>query len=540
MTPIAEDTMAKTVNLDALIMREDMGGGRNKPMVHIQSLRHADLILGNMTYSVLRKPDFQRATSYWTPEKVRDMIVAFVEGDFVPAVILWRSQSNDLFVIDGSHRLSSLIAWINDDYGNGQISRQAFTHVSEQQQEIHSKTRELVIEAVGPYDMLSKALVLTNLPEKYVENGKKLVHAGIRVQDLENTDAGKAERSFFKINEQGVPLSETEKLMLHSRFCPNAIAARAISQRGTGYPHWGNFSPEKRATIETLAKEVYSLLFEPPLPAGTIKTSNLPIAGSYTISDLGLVFNSINLSNKSGDAFPNSREEAEAQIGIDQDGTRTIEYLNRTKGLASLLSNRMNTDFMKSLDLHPFVYFYSEQGRHQPSLFLATVELMRDYEEKNLLLEFTKVRSVFEDFLVNHRFLIPQIFRRARGDIKAVHRLKEYLAFVLNEFRRGKKEAEILTAVSHAFGLQPVTDEEDRGGKRLTPRKKSQRFVIDDLKTTKRCYLCKARVPDHCISFDHVEDKKNGGLGTVANTDLTHHYCNGSKDLIAQKSGHKK
>jgi hypothetical protein len=32
----------------------------------------------------------------------------------IPAIILWRSTGGYLFVIDGSHRLSALSAWVND------------------------------------------------------------------------------------------------------------------------------------------------------------------------------------------------------------------------------------------------------------------------------------------------------------------------------------------------------------------------------------------------------------------------------------------
>ena len=37
--------------------------------------------------SILRKPDFQRETTHWLPEKVAELIKAFVGGDLIPAVI---------------------------------------------------------------------------------------------------------------------------------------------------------------------------------------------------------------------------------------------------------------------------------------------------------------------------------------------------------------------------------------------------------------------------------------------------------------------
>jgi hypothetical protein len=541
MTPFHEEgTMAKTVNLDALIQREDMFGGAYKAMPYLKGLRHEELQYGQNTYAVLRKPDFQRSTANWTPEKVRDMVLAYVEGDFVPAIILWRSPQNDLFVIDGAHRLSSIIAWVNDDYGDGDISKKFFANI-DGHVDAARKTRDLITSAVGPYTLLSKALTLSNIPQQYIDNAKKLVMAGVHIQDLGTADAAKAERSFFKINEQGVPLSDTEKLMLHTRFCPNSIAARAISQRGTGYPHWGHFGENNKKEVERLAKRVYSLLFEPPLPSGTIKTSNLPIAGEYSSSTgLALLFNAINLSNRSGEVRPTSKEEAESLIGSDKDGTRTIEYLKNTQQLVSTLANRIDTDFMNSLDLHPFVYFYAENGRHQPTLFLAVIEWIREYEEKNKLLAFTKVRAVFEDFLINNRFLISQISRKARGELKAVHRIKEYLVFVVEEFKQGKKSQEIIDAVIRKFEIPAIVDEEtDVPGRRMTPPRKSARFITDDIKNAKRCYLCKARVPDHGISFDHIRDKREGGMGTAENAGPCHHFCNGSKDLILGRRARK-
>ena len=148
-----------------------------------------------------------KETSSWTPEKVRDLIAAYAKEDFIPAVILWRSPSNDLFVIDGAHRLSCLIAWVNNDYGDGDISRSIFDNILDNQKQAAQKTRELVEDAVGPYSLISAALAPgKSVLDKYVQAAKILVSCSITVQNLPTTDVAVAERSFFKINEQGVPL----------------------------------------------------------------------------------------------------------------------------------------------------------------------------------------------------------------------------------------------------------------------------------------------------------------------------------------------
>ncbi len=82
------------VNLDALIPREDFevldivtSGGRQTDALTINNLSKNDFF-----FSAIRKPDFQRETSEWDPEKICDFIISFIEGDLIPAIILWRSK----------------------------------------------------------------------------------------------------------------------------------------------------------------------------------------------------------------------------------------------------------------------------------------------------------------------------------------------------------------------------------------------------------------------------------------------------------------
>lgn len=114
--------MSLKLNLDALIPREDFEVLEQQ--VHVpttDSLQIQQLEKKSFFYPVLRKPDFQRETSDWTVDKVGDFIVSFLDGDLIPATILWRSSSF-IFVIDGAHRLSALLSWVNDDYGDGNLS----------------------------------------------------------------------------------------------------------------------------------------------------------------------------------------------------------------------------------------------------------------------------------------------------------------------------------------------------------------------------------------------------------------------------------
>ena len=114
----AEGMAVKGVNLDALIPRADLSvgeglvsgdqGGPKVEQVHLRDPFWAGR---------LRKPEFQRETVQWSPAKIVDLISSFLDRKLIPAVILWHAGDFN-FVVDGAHRLSALLAWIHDDYGD--------------------------------------------------------------------------------------------------------------------------------------------------------------------------------------------------------------------------------------------------------------------------------------------------------------------------------------------------------------------------------------------------------------------------------------
>src|SRR5215471_1798259 len=66
-----------------------------------EAIEIRDLEPESFFYPVLRKPDFQRETADWTPEKIVDLVQSYLDGDLIPAIILWKSNDNHVFVIDG-------------------------------------------------------------------------------------------------------------------------------------------------------------------------------------------------------------------------------------------------------------------------------------------------------------------------------------------------------------------------------------------------------------------------------------------------------
>ena len=169
---------------------------------------------------MLRKPDFQRETKEWKPEMVVELVKNFLDKELIPSIILWKSPANLVYVIDGAHRLSALIAWVNDDYGNGKISQSFFGTIPTSQRKTHTRTKELIENAIGTYAALS---VLPSKPEEgtaeELRRGRGIAGAGIASQLITNPDPAKAEASFYRINQGGAVILTGLWDRLHSIMC---------------------------------------------------------------------------------------------------------------------------------------------------------------------------------------------------------------------------------------------------------------------------------------------------------------------------------
>lgn len=509
--------MAHQINLDALIPREDFevedksGSSSAAATLQIRNLEANDFF-----YSVVRKPDFQRETSDWSPAKISGFIQSFLDGDLIPALILWQA-GNHIFVIDGAHRLSALIAWVHDDYGDGVTSKKFFDGViPEDQITAADHTRKLVKKQVGSY--VDHQFAVTH-PEKskpeVVERAKRLGRLAIQLQWVQG-DATKAEASFFKINQQATPIDTTELRLLKSRKLPNALAARAIVRSGTGHKYWSSFEESRRLEIEALAKSINELLFSPSLKT-PIKTLDLPVAGKgYSAQTLPLVFEYVNLVNG---------VKADTSLVEDSTGESTLSMLKVCKKII----DRISGTHPSSLGLHPVVYFYSTAGRYQPTAFLAVVAMIGEFEKMNRFKEFISVRRVFEGFLLNHKLLVNQVTVKYGSGSKGYVRLKQLFHFLVDKICEGKAEDQIIKEMADSSDfsfLQPSEKEHMGAGKDFSADAKSAVFLKDALKEPLRCGICGGLIHRNAISIDHVTRRADGGLGSPDNGQLTHPYCN--------------
>ncbi len=483
-----------------------------------------ELEAGEFFSAGLRKPDFQRETSEWDAKRVIGLVRTFVEDQLIPGVILWKNKDL-IFVIDGSHRLSALLAWVLDDYGDGAASRAFFgTSIPDEQLVMAERARAEIAKEVGSYADHRKA---ASNPEAF---GPDLVARARRLSTLTldlqwvRGDATRAEDSFIRINQQAATITPQELELIKDRRKPMAIGARAIRQKGTGHEYWKNFSSERQAIIRQHAVEIHDILFTPTL-SYPVKSADLPAGGSVTAGTaLRMIYDFIAVAVGLESAIDKNE---------DKDGSRTITFLIRTKKLAK----RIISNDASSLGLHPAVYFYSWTGKQLPVMFLAIARLVVHLEQNNAMAKFTKAREEFESFLVANRALLNQVIRKFGAGNSGRQNLYAFYEDVLMAIVGGAKVDGITAAIQQSGKysyLQP--DETSYDGVRPTRFSKQVKagVVIQTLlESAPRCAICSGLVPTNAISVDHIERKKDGGASVQSNAQITHPYCNtGYKEYL--------
>jgi Protein of unknown function DUF262/HNH endonuclease len=515
--------MMSKVNLDALIAREDFeveestSSGKKKETISIEDIKADSFFFTN-----LRKPDFQRETNDWDPQRVNELVESFIKGDLIPAVILWRSSGGYLFAIDGSHRLSALSAWVNDDYGDGQISKLFYDGViPDEQLSIAHQTRTLINKNVGSYSEFKLALTHPDkVRAQIVKYAQNLGALAIQLQWVEG-DARKAENSFFKINQQAAPIDKTELKLIESRNKPNSIAARAIVRSGRGHKYWSAFSLELQFEIQKLAAEINKLLFLPNLQT-PIKTLDLPVGGKlYGAQTLQLVLDFVNVANR--------LDPGNKGLADDDTGVVTIKLLKEVRRVAY----RINGNQSYSLGLHPAIYFYSQDGRHKPASLLAIIDFVMELEKHKRLNDFIEARGIFEEFIVEYDYLIQQINRKHRSSNKSYSQVSQFLLKLVTAFKSNLNIDEALGSVMSGndfsyLTFQNVFQQFDSTAKDFNTGQKSAIYIRDALQNAPTCKICGGMIHRNSISIDHLHRKQDGGLATLENGQLTHPYCNTS------------
>lgn len=512
------------VNLDAMIARADFATEETDE-TSIESVRDIslrDFMPGALLGPILRKPDFQRETNHWSPEQVVSLLECYTNGDLIPSVILWKSPRY-LFVIDGGHRLSVLRAWVEDDYGDGPVSQAFFGfEVSREQLSVAKKTRDLVAARLGSWKHFQARLQQQDVTPEDSRRATAAISRALPIQWVTG-NADKAENSFFRINTEGTPLDDIEELLLKNRRRPIPIAARAVIRAGKGHRYWSSFPQETSTAIESCAKELHQVLFEPELRR-PVKTLDLPLGGSKGIrTALQVLIDFMLIANRDQQGAPASVEDQQEDAG----GNATVQSLNRSLRLAK----RITGNDSGSLGLHPAVYFYGPTGRHSGPMFMGTMALIGKRlanNDQTFFGRFTNVRSNLEAVLITHKDLIATILQKHPSKRRAAsyEKLFEEIISLLDD--GGSPTEEWLIEMSGLRG-KLVTGSARSQSSRFSDDTKSEAFITIALASAPRCPICRGYLdPEKSISYDHIKRVREGGVADPDNCQLTHPYCNQS------------
>lgn len=498
----------KKVNLDAMILREDFSIDRGYTANNrFKQINLSDLKFESVFRHTIRKPDFQRETRDWDVNQIVNFLHSIIHRHFIPAIILWQNSNALTFVIDGAHRISALMAWVNDDYGDGIISSAFFNNqISEEQKKVAKLTRNKIDKEIGPYSRYIDSIIS---PQKYPDEFRRLALAlnsfSFDVQWIDG-DVSNAEQSFFNINQKAVPISPTEISILQGRNKANCIATRAITYAGNGNKYWNKFDSSTQQQIEQLAKDINDLLYLPPLHT-PISTLDVSMAGKNQ-NNINFNYDLVNYS--SNKSFAND----------DADGQETIEVLKNLKKLLQVL----NSNDESSLGLHPMIYFYSKRGNFKPAMFYATfllVKKLKEHKQFNMLI---KNRAAFENFIYQYDNLFDQINRNLRSSKKSALTISELLYEIIKAFNEGQDSSAILLKLQKEHNV--IVDMSDTTGESQNSELKSATFISSALPTVLKCSICGGAIHTNSISMDHIIRKREGGKNELDNVQITHPYCN--------------
>ena len=514
-----EEFMASPANLDAFLSREDFFTETDKKTSQQEEFVEIGLSdLKENFAGMMRKPDFQRTTAAWDAKRIAQFIKSFAEGDLIPGVIFWNSPTTgNILVVDGAHRISALLAWIHDDYGDKKISQEFLGfQQNKEQADAANTTRRMVNSKVGSFAEIWGALENPKANPRHKELAPNVKKRRIPVQWVRG-DANTVSESFFRINLQGVALDKTEEKLIRERMTPNAIATRAIIQQGEGHHYWKDFAEQDAIKTVEKGKEIHTLMFSPPLDH-PVKTLHLPIAGkAYAGSAMEVTLELVEFANQ--------------KPAVGAVGPVTVDTLQKTWRILS----KINGMDAACLGLHPAVYFYSHAtGKHQPSALMAVVKwisMMGDKQIEN----FTVVRKQFEDFLIgNARILGDAISRRgSRG--RSVPTLMDYYELVYSELLNGSNESQIYEAMQKNPRLAPFSvklPDFEEYGPNFSAEVKSFALITDALAGAPVCKICEARYHPDSVNIDHIKTKQQGGKGSPENARATHVYCNSNRERL--------
>lgn len=559
------------VYLDHLIQRENLRFKRSEEQLSHGgpakqlSLRISDLRDSNDSrVRFLRKPDFQRASWAWTPEDCVSLLDSLVNDQVIPSLIMWYSQESTLdYVLDGAHRISVVLAWLRDDWGD------KLPHYHDQEEEHDIKraarmVRELVQQRIGTLDDYIKAdqaievaINESKAPKDVVEPAvfnrgqfyRKLVRGDISFPILWVLgDYERAEQSFLKINKSGQQLLEWETRLIENRNSSFARAVLSLASVRSASHYWLDKEyqasnkdelEQKKVQIMDGIEKLDKIFFVPPysLPINSLQQ---PMLGAPEVHLKPVYLAELLTVVAGGKGQPPETEKL-----ISRDRYAPPEKIIES-GWALIRDTleafeHISGPSPKSLALVPALYFYTEEGRHVRSLLYGLLYWLLSGTDQEILARkrlFAAHRAAFEQILLNDKSVIVGGPTRKSGSgpditVQTASFYQKLLQLLMdhkddikaNEFLEGY--GNLTNEITGTSRRSRHTDVNEIRSRLFTPRQKTILNLKTLLTNPPRCGICDGVVDiQGPVQYDHIIPYSQGGPTSLDNQRLTHPFCN--------------
>lgn len=522
---------------------------------------------------LLRKPDFQRATWSWTPEDCVELLEAVLNEQVVPSVIMWLDKDGTKFVLDGGHRISVLLAWIKDDWGD----RLPAGHFKDDTLELASKTaakkvRELLAQRVlGNFEeyvqaerhyreLIQKdrapATEMDSVSFEYAKKARRWasVETGFPVLWVKG-DYKTAEQSFLKINKTGRQLSKWETKLVENRtssLARSVMSIAEVQQAGRFWPlddeeiESSKQLSEKAQSIIAIVKNLHELMFVPVYETPIRQPVQPLVATPFTKPEAKPAYVAEILTITEGlkgqPAETDRLIERDRRAAAPQLVENGLVLLNHAwDDLSSLYGSSP-----RSLLIMPLVYLYTEQGRYVRSLLYGLLYWMNygppnDVFDRKLV--FSAHRKSYEEIIISRKEeIIRRITRRIGSGYEVTYPTARYFHGLLKLLIKHNDQIESDGFLSDHERLIETLGKKDAPFVPQDPERRSPTFtkpqktvvnIREYLKMFPACELCGGRYfPGLFTQTDHVEARAKGGKTATRNARNTHPFCNNNREKI--------
>jgi hypothetical protein len=487
---------------------------------------------------------------------------------------MWSSPENGHdYVLDGGHRISVVLAWLNDDWG-ADLPSDNFRD-EEEEREIKQAAKEvstLVKARVGSISDFQKAeeefqrVVMEEKAPRVVLDPVTF-NRGVFYQRLRKGEIGfhilwvvgnyeKAELSFLKINKGGRPLSAWETIVVENRHSSFVRIIMALSSISNAKHYWHTkdleegtpeTAHEKIESILSGITDLYEILFKPTYDA-PIRRLQQPLFIPPNIQTKPLWLSQLLTVVEGGKG-----QESDVRKLIDRDKNASPETII-DNGLAlvtdalSAFSHLVGSS-PKSLAIVPVLYFYSDAGRYVRSLLYGLLYWLNSGSDEDILNRkrvFSIYRANFEQILLeNKEDVVTGITRKTGSGPEVTGQTAQYYQGLLELLVKHKDNIQAGSfSTDYAILAKRLTNKASKvrvslgKGRLFTTNQKSALVLDNFFQNPNRCGICDGILdPTADLQHDHIVEHAKGGKTLKPNQRLVHPFCNNSANREIIEAG---